>query len=169
MVKYFILALLLLILGANIYFFRSSSKEISSTAPEKYQTKEEILNDPELSLGMKQILIRREETSRGADNSDNFEDGPSSEINEEPEGMPPVNLETFAPQEKHLAKKHVQEQHRKDVSVLYKEIEKDQNIFLRLEESGDKENALRMKGQIEMKQEILEQLQNNPPREETDE
>lgn len=159
MVKYFILVLLLIVLGANIYFFRSPSEELSSATPE-YRTKKEMLNDPELSQGMERIMEKKNE-----DHTDPAQDNFIEDF-EPADGGRETDLSSFRKQGMKAEKRAFQKVHTDDIRILERELERDSELLAKHMREGNEEYIQQMKEEITKKQKLLEYLQNNPPEEE---
>lgn len=162
------LILLLLVMGVNIYFFNSTSEEITSESSSHETKKQKLLKDPELFSAMDSILDLQQNT--GQVEYPSSEDDHNEVYNVEIDPDDPAqntDLAILRSQGKPIELKAREKDHREDIRILSHEIERDQELLEKFHREGNQENVKIMRENIANKQGQLDYLRNHSPKEAT--
>lgn len=161
-----------LLFAVLVYVFSRESSTLSAddigNAP--------LIQSEELHEGMEQILTHQQSYADGESaQSDRAQDGSLPDYDEHASVDSPIpeELDSDAARFHHLTvADDRQERHRQwrdEIRALEKELPRDELTVRQLHQNGDAVRALELRQQIESKQQRLEQLQNNPPEDMSDE
>lgn len=171
MVKKVALVIVMVVIGVNLFFYnRTSSNLVFDENGEQVSTKE-MLQDPELQEGMESFLESRDISITDAEPTDEDPSAiPDSEDylrNEENNAVEddgsPQEPDRFGAINRQVYKENELREYKEEVSALSLEIPKDEEQLNNFLQAGNNAQAQELRQAIQMKQQRLNELRNNPP------
>lgn len=171
MIKKFALVIVMMVIAVNLYFYNRTSSNIVFDENGEQVSTQEMLQNPEFQKGMESFLESRDISITDAEPTDenpsaipDSEDYLRNEENNavEDDGSPP-EPDRFGAINRQVYKENELREYKEEVSALSLEIPKDEEHLNNFLQAGNNAQAQELRQAIQMKQQRLNELRNNPP------